>query len=78
MQANSIADPVFFLHHTNLDRLWSKWQQKHSVNAYGGKASMLSTEAASLDDMIDIGGLLDGIPVSEVMETTSGLFCYQY
>lgn len=26
-------DPVFFLHHCNIDRLWMLWQQKHSASA---------------------------------------------
>jgi len=71
-------DPVFFLHHANLDRLWSKWQQKHDPTAYAGKASMYSSAPASVNDMLDVGGLLNGVPVSEVMSTTSGMFCYQY
>jgi uncharacterized protein YegL len=37
-------DPIFFLHHCNVDRLWAVWQQKHGspANAYipttGGNA----------------------------------------
>jgi tyrosinase len=27
-------DPVFFLHHSNIDRLWAKWQEKHGTNSY--------------------------------------------
>jgi tyrosinase len=27
--ANSPADPIFFLHHANVDRLWAEWQAKH-------------------------------------------------
>jgi len=27
--AGSPTDPVFFLHHANIDRIWSKWQKKH-------------------------------------------------
>jgi len=27
--ASSPADPLFFLHHANIDRLWSLWQQSH-------------------------------------------------
>lgn len=33
-------DPVFFLHHTNIDRLWDAWQRlspSKNVYAYGGK-----------------------------------------
>ena len=25
-QANSPADPLFWLHHSNMDRIWSAWQ----------------------------------------------------
>lgn len=27
-------DPVFFLHHCNVDRLWATWQQKHPTAGY--------------------------------------------
>lgn len=27
-------DPVFFLHHANIDRLWAEWQQVHGYNSY--------------------------------------------
>jgi tyrosinase len=27
--SSSPSDPVFWLHHANIDRLWSKWQAKH-------------------------------------------------
>src|SRR5262249_3310567 len=27
--SNSPADPVFFLHHANIDRLWALWQRAH-------------------------------------------------
>jgi hypothetical protein len=26
---NSPADPIFFLHHANVDRLWAQWQSTH-------------------------------------------------
>ena len=28
--ARSPADPLFWLHHANIDRLWAKWQQSHT------------------------------------------------
>jgi tyrosinase len=27
-------DPVFFLHHANIDRLWAEWQRVHGVDSY--------------------------------------------
>ena len=30
----SVNDPVFFLHHSNIDRLWAQWQDLHGVDTY--------------------------------------------
>jgi tyrosinase len=27
--SSSPADPIFFLHHANLDRIWAEWQQQN-------------------------------------------------
>jgi tyrosinase len=32
--AGSPNDPVFFLHHCNIDRLWAKWQVTHSGSGH--------------------------------------------
>ncbi len=36
MTANSASpnDPVFFLHHANVDRLWAEWQEIYGVDTY--------------------------------------------
>lgn len=34
MQASSPNDPVFFLHHCNLDRLWARWQKRNPTKPY--------------------------------------------
>lgn len=32
--ASSPNDPVFWLHHCNIDRLWARWQGQHGMNNY--------------------------------------------
>lgn len=32
--STSPNDPVFFLHHANIDRLWAEWQQAHGIDSY--------------------------------------------
>ena len=34
MEGSSPNDPVFWLHHCNLDRLWGIWQQRNPTRAY--------------------------------------------
>jgi tyrosinase len=29
-----VNDPVFFLHHANIDRLWVEWQDAHGIDSY--------------------------------------------
>jgi len=71
---------VFFLHHANIDRLWSQWQEmepRDRLTAYSGRAN--NTEAAAdLTDTLDMGGLSRNIQVVDVMDTTGGQFCYHY
>jgi hypothetical protein len=47
--------------------------------SYGGlRHDAADAPAATLDDFLDVGGLLPDVPVAEVMDTTGGMFCYQY
>jgi tyrosinase len=47
-------DPVFFLNHCNVDRLWASWQEKHPTASFepasGGPAGHNGTE-----EMLDLG-----------------------
>ncbi|EME43326.1 hypothetical protein DOTSEDRAFT_72666 [Dothistroma septosporum NZE10] len=74
-------DPLFFLHHTQLDRLWWLWQQRSPERilwAYGGHKQSHSMELASLDDELEYRGLTDDVKVKDVMDTEAGQLCYRY
>lgn len=77
-------DPLFFLHHTRVDRLWWIWQQKDpkkSTNAYNGfhpTQDGSQGPAVSLNDKLPMGGLAaDGV-VKSFMDVKSSGLCYTY
>ncbi|KAJ1310054.1 hypothetical protein OPQ81_006806 [Rhizoctonia solani] len=84
----SPADPLFFLHHNNVDRIWALWQgrdqqrlQDYSGNTVQGQGPTDGSRypLASLDDTIDIG--IQGFPpvkVRDLMDTQGSALCYKY
>lgn len=77
-------DPVFWLHHAQLDRLWWQWQQAEPrrFSEYHGKAFSESLpgleRGATLDDRLTFSGMWEDIRVSDVMSPDNGLLCYKY
>jgi hypothetical protein len=57
--ADSPNDPVFWLHHCNIDRLWAVWQQQHPGELYhpsGGAGDMGPVGHNLVDSMQPWGG----------------------
>lgn len=84
----SPGDPVFYLHHSMIDRVWWIWQQldpqerQFSENAVIGTNTFLNTPPSAnttLDDYVNYG-YAAGPPrkIRELTSTTSGPFCYIY
>ncbi len=73
--------PLFFLHHTQLDRLWWLWQQRQpdkGLTAYGGHKERHSMKMASLEDEIGMRKLAPSIKVAQVMDVEGDFLCYRY
>lgn len=78
-------EPLFFLHHAQVDRLWTLWQkanpQKRNTEYVGNLPGADDTKGpfdASLDDMLPpFGNLIDPVPVRDVMDTEAGDLCYE-
>lgn len=81
----SPGDPTFFLHHAQIDRLWTLWQHGDlSTRQYAlsGTRTFLNwppSPVGTLEDIIDLGKLGGGgSKVREFMSTMEGRFCYEY
>lgn len=82
-------DPIFYLHHANVDRLWWVWQQRDPAERLyqiRGPAEDFRFEheeghghsKASVEDIMPMGGLADDTKMKSVMDTRAGFLCYEY
>ncbi|GLI73314.1 hypothetical protein PoHVEF18_001529 [Penicillium ochrochloron] len=80
-------DPLFWLHHAQLDRLWNKWQRHHPSN-FAAFSGLPFTPHNMTDPRYDPGAHADhqmtfdvqSVPVAprEVFDTQSWPLCYRY
>lgn len=64
------GDPIFWLHHANIDRLWWLWQQQH------GNATDAAWKGQSFGFM-DAGGVAAALTAAGVLDT-AGQLAYKY
>ncbi len=58
--AASPTDPLFFLHHANIDRIWAEWQKAHPAQAPPNKTETLKPKplfGVKVADLLSISGL---------------------
>ncbi|KAK4448376.1 hypothetical protein QBC34DRAFT_352975 [Podospora aff. communis PSN243] len=77
-QSSSPNDPLFFLHHTQVDRLWWLWQQKNPSRTTEYNGIRFDGSAATLDDLLPMLGLGDDLPVKAFMDVNADNLCYKY
>ncbi|KAH7115400.1 monooxygenase [Dactylonectria estremocensis] len=83
LQNYSPNDPIFYLHHGNIDRIWWEWQSVNSSRQteYGGNRYQddAATEATLQDEVPMIEDFIDeSQAVENIMWVQSGRFCYTY
>jgi tyrosinase len=69
MTAHSPADPIFYLHHANIDRLWAQWQ---ATQAKAGNAQAKPPNAG--ETLLPSG--LFGIKVSSLLDVAKLGYSY--
>lgn len=79
---SSPSDPIFFLHHANLDRLWWIWQQADSTRRlYEIAGRAIATPPytnVTLETPLVFNTLARGILIKEVMDIHAEPLCYTY
>ncbi|KAL5639188.1 hypothetical protein ACGC1H_006638 [Rhizoctonia solani] len=72
-------EPLFFLHHAQVDRLWTIWQGRNETRLrdYGGNTVQeVTVDTASLRDTLFTLGYAPERDVKEFMDTKSNGLCY--
>ncbi|KAI9047326.1 hypothetical protein LZ554_008773 [Drepanopeziza brunnea f. sp. 'monogermtubi'] len=86
-EMNSISssnDPIFFIHHAQIDRLWWLWQQQHpsqrNVEFAGPKYEdgEMAATGADVTDRVLMLGLGKDHSVRGLLTTKSDVLCYKY
>ncbi|KAH9478721.1 Tyrosinase P [Psilocybe cubensis] len=78
---SSPGDPVFYLHHSNLDRVWWNWQQALPQRLYeisGRSTTTPPFKNVTLDYTLLMGNLGETRPIRDVMDIHSEPLCYTY
>ncbi|KAJ4483814.1 Di-copper centre-containing protein [Lentinula aciculospora] len=89
----SANEPMFWMHHAMVDKVWYDWQIANSANAgifYGGSVQMIDNATIyteypnggppmlSLDSVMHADGMFQESSVGDVINTTAGILCYIY
>ncbi|KAK2754555.1 hypothetical protein FQN54_006956 [Arachnomyces sp. PD_36] len=80
----SPGDPIFYLHHAQIDRVWWIWQMQDPENreyAISGTRTLMNIPPSAngtLDDLLEVGVLAEARTMRELMSTIDGPLCYAY
>ncbi|TFK19563.1 Di-copper centre-containing protein, partial [Coprinopsis marcescibilis] len=75
------ADPLFYLHHANLDRIWWKWQSENPrkrMYDLSGPTTQGGTDTITLDFVMDFPALGPNVTVREIMDASKAPGCFTY
>ncbi|KAL0066712.1 hypothetical protein AAF712_006317 [Marasmius tenuissimus] len=75
------SDPIFYLHHSNLDRIWWEWQMEDPENRLYEVTGRTTFDPPYRNATLDFplpSGLAPLIDVASVMDTRNEFLCYVY
>ncbi|KAF6755029.1 hypothetical protein DFP72DRAFT_812163 [Ephemerocybe angulata] len=78
---SAAADPIFYLHHANLDRAWWKWQEADKASRMydtSGPTEQKGNVQVTLDFEMDFPALGPNITIRDVMDARTYPSCFTY
>ena len=82
---SSPGDPLFYLHHTFIDRVWWRWQaaglpaRLSDISGYTDSVEPPTGWVnAKLSDELVMYGIIPNAKISDVMDIGGGLLCHEY
>lgn len=81
---SSPNDPVFYIHHAMIDRIWTAWQymdrEARQDAIYGTSTLNNSPPSAdmTLQDSLPFGLVTESPVLGDLMDTLKGPYCYRY
>ncbi|KAF4619307.1 hypothetical protein D9613_004840 [Agrocybe pediades] len=79
---SSPGDPIFYLHHANLDHIWWKWQNVDRENRLYQISGRSTTSApfvnVTLDYTLQMGSVGKSVQIRDVMDIHTEENCYTY
>ncbi|CUA71510.1 hypothetical protein RSOLAG22IIIB_09641 [Rhizoctonia solani] len=81
LQHYSPNDPLFYLHHAQIDRVWAQWQGTNKTRIYdysGNTVQNVTTNTALLSDKMPMLDLAESRTVESIMDTKANGLCYTY
>ncbi|GKZ31311.1 hypothetical protein AbraIFM66950_011705 [Aspergillus brasiliensis] len=80
----SPAEPMFWLHHAQIDRVWTIWQgldpakRRNAIWGTSTRSNDPPSANMTLDDMLEFGFISQQLQFADLMNPLSGPFCYRY
>ncbi|KAF7514939.1 hypothetical protein G7054_g14876 [Neopestalotiopsis clavispora] len=81
---NSPNDPMFWLHHSQIDRTWWIWQNQFPLDRtlqISGTNTVFNTPPSAnttIEDTINLGIVRDPLAIKNHLSTVAGPYCYIY
>jgi tyrosinase len=82
---NSVNDPLFWMHHTGMDRMWALWQEQDPATRamdVGTASSMFDLAPLKNETPVWMGAMAPDVPALQVMDPLNrdgrGVLCYKY